>query len=135
MSRLSPPSSYFCGGAADVSKLTNVIYVSATLGTGSASCGASLTHQCQTIPTGISRCSGTNCNVLVDYNTYSPTATITLADGVSVYGGCLSQMPPDPTYFSLINAPPGGVPGVTATNTLTPTLFQGFTILGSDTTA
>src|SRR5688500_7610409 len=72
---------YLCG-AFDPTELTNVVYVSATEGKDSRTCGASLLKQCKSIAQGISNCNKPNCAVLVAYDRYSLPTTVNLRTGV-----------------------------------------------------
>jgi len=118
-------------GSADVSHLQNRIYVSAQ-GVDNSSCGASESTTCKTIAQGVQRCSGAACGVLVAYGEYAQTQTLSLRDGVSVYGGCLPASQSNPSYVSIITAAPGGLPAVSADKITSATTVQGFQLSASD---
>jgi len=121
-------------GRANLSGLSTQIYV-ATNGSDSGSCGTSLANACATIQTGISRCSGQNCGVLVMYGQYTLASPLTLSDGVNVYGGCLAGQS-EPLAQTLVKAPAGGQPAVVAGGIGTAGLIlQGFRFEGSAATA
>ena len=118
-----------CGNA-DLSPLASRIYV-APNGTDNATCGTAVGTPCQTIATGIQRCSSAGCGVLVAWGEYPQTATLHLQNGVNVYGGCLPASQSNPTSVSVIVAPPGGLPAVSADNISTATIVQGFQLSAS----
>ena len=57
--------------------------------------------------------------------------TVTLRNGVNVYGGCLPKSKAKPDYFSVIHAWHGGVPAVSASGITVDTILQGFQIAAS----
>ena len=118
-------------GRADLSVLTSRIYVSPS-GTDGESCGTSYEQSCQTVAKGIERCSGAGCGVLVEWAEYQAQATLRLRDGVSLYGGCLPASLARPDFFSVIYAPPGGQPAVSADAiNAAETVLQGFQLAAS----
>lgn len=116
----------------DLSSLSSVVYVSSNGGQDSASCGQSANTPCLTIGRGLAQCTGANCGVLVAYGQYSLTSTIALASGKSIYGGCVAGTAASGNN-SMVNAPPGGVPAISA-NGVTAARVQGLSIFGSDVT-
>lgn len=130
-SKAAPGDENIACGNANLSGLTSRIYVSASNGTDNDGCGASYSAPCKTIAYGISRCGGSGCGVLVGYDEYAPDATIALRDGVNVYGGCLPQSQAKPEYFSVITAPSGGLPAVSATSINSGAILQGFQVNAS----
>jgi hypothetical protein len=119
-------------GRADLSGLTSRIYVSPN-GSDSDTCGASFVQSCQTIAKGIERCAGLGCGLLVEWAEYRTAATLRLRDGVNVYGGCLPASAAKPDFFSVVHAPPGGQPAVSADSiNASETILQGFQLAGSE---
>jgi uncharacterized protein YjbI with pentapeptide repeats len=118
-------------GDADLSHLTSRIYVSAD-GEDSELCGTSFALPCRTIARGIERCDGNGCGVLVSWDEYPLTSSISLRDGVDVYGGCLPAVQAAPAYFSVVLAPAEGKPAMEARDLSTPTVVQGFQLNGSN---
>jgi Pentapeptide repeats (8 copies) len=118
-----------CGNA-DLSPLASRVYV-APNGTDNATCGASVGAPCQTIRTGILRCSGSGCGVLVAWGEYPQTAPVVVHNGVNMYGGCLPASQATPTSVSVIMAPPGDMPAMLAINISTATILQGFQLSAS----
>ena len=121
--------SWSCGSA-DLSALKSRIYV-ATQGSDSDSCGATPATACKTIAHGLERCSPSGCGVLVQWGEYSPAGSLALREGVDLYGGCLPHSQSRPDYFSVILAPAGGQPAVTASGINAATRLQGFQLVGS----
>ncbi|WP_006748204.1 pentapeptide repeat-containing protein [Thioalkalivibrio paradoxus] len=117
-------------GKADLSQLTSRIYVS-TVGTDGADCGTTPAGACRTIDRGLERCGPSGCGVLVQWGEYSPAESVALREGVDVYGGCLPESQSHPDYFSVIQAPAGGKPAVTASGVNAATRMQGFQLVGS----
>ena len=120
-------------GSANLSALSSRIYVSPD-GKDSDSCGVSLTQACQTIAQGINRCSASGCGVLVEWAQYNLTTSLQLRNGVNVYGGCLASSQPQAGLASIINAPNGGQAAVQANQITTPTILQGFKLIGTPAT-
>lgn len=124
-------TSWSCGDA-DLSGLRSKRYVSPQ-GNDDESC-LDIASACKTIQKGIDSCGDDeSCGVLVRYGLYPLTKTIQLTDGVSVYGSCL----PDGTvhsYRSVLQAPPGGTPALSAPKVTSPTILHGLNVLGSDAT-
>lgn len=117
-------------GKADLTKLQSRIFVAPTGSDGDA-CGT-VDSPCATIGKGISRCTGTAaCGVLVQWGTYHPPATIALAAGINVYGGCTGASGADVTQ-STVYAPAGGEPAMSVTDPRAGQVLQGFKLLGSD---
>ena len=129
---LGSPQQPACG-AANLSGLTSRIYV-APGGSDSPACGRSTTSACASIQQGIDNCPAAGCGVLVRHGQYKTTATITLRDGVSVYGSChFSGVPTaDPAaanYRTLIVAnPPPGAPAISGESINTPTVVSGLAV-------
>lgn len=119
-------------GSADLSGLKSRIYV-ATKGTDSDTCGDSPTAACASIAKGLARCSGKSaCGVLTLYGEYTLQNSVALVPGVNLYGGCLSDQAPQPGLQSLLTAPPGGAPAITAIGIgANATVLQGFRLLGT----
>ena len=120
-------------GTANLSGLTSRIYV-APGGSDSPACGRSTTSACASIQQGIDNCPAAGCGVLVRHGQYKTTATITLRDGVSVYGrfhssGVPTADPAAANYRTLIvaNPPPGG-PAVSGESINTPTVVSGLAV-------
>ncbi|MGR9036830.1 MAG: pentapeptide repeat-containing protein [Gammaproteobacteria bacterium] len=128
VSQIAATDTIACG-AADLSSVTSRIFVSPN-GTDSDSCGASVANACKTIAKGIARCSGSGCGVLVEWAQYNLTASLQLRNGVNVYGGCIFSGQPQPGLASVINAPGGGQAAVQASQISSPTIFQGFKLIG-----
>lgn len=105
-----------------------LIYVAPT-GQDNAACGLSASSPCQTLGQGLAQCTGSSCAVLAYYGVYSPTSSVALASNRSLYGGCLAGTAAD-TNFSIVNAPPGGVPAIIADG-VTGSTLQGLSIVGS----
>ncbi|MDD5633128.1 MAG: pentapeptide repeat-containing protein, partial [Methylococcales bacterium] len=120
-----------CGGA-NLSSLTSRIYVSPS-GADRNDCGASIDQACQTIAKGIARCPASGCGVLVEWAQYNQTDTLLLRNGVNVYGGCLTTGQSKAGLASVINAPGGGKAAVQASQINSPTVFQGFKVIGTTT--
>ena len=120
-----------CGNA-DLSGLQNRVYVSVQ-GADSSTCGTTPSSACATIAQGIAQCGGkTACGVLTLYGEYSLQSTVALVQGVSVYGGCLVGQASQPGQQSLVTAPLGGSPAITATGIgTTTTVLQGFRLQGT----
>lgn len=118
-------------GRADLSLLTSRIYVD-PFGTDDDSCGATPDTACRTIPYGIAHCAAAGCGVLVSWSEYSNSRTVNLRSGVHVYGGCLPKSQANPRYYSVILAPAGGEPAITAAVINENTLLQGFQLAASD---
>jgi hypothetical protein len=112
----------------DVTQLDEVVYVSPS-GTDGSTCGGSASSPCQTLSTGLARCSGSTCSVLAYWGTYSLSSSVALVTGASIYGGCLTSTP-ESTYTSLINAPAGGVPAFVA-NGVSSAQLQGLSVVGT----
>ncbi|MEO1411698.1 MAG: pentapeptide repeat-containing protein [Bacteroidota bacterium] len=55
-------------------------------GSDTPSCGT-LAAPCQTIPYALERCSGSNCQVQLEFGQYQLTSSLTLRDGASIIGG------------------------------------------------
>lgn len=118
-----------CAGA-DVSSLKSIVYVSSK-GADVAGCGVATVSPCQTIERGITNCAAAGCVVLVRHGLYKTNATITLRDGVSVYGSCRFDGEPDRSYRTTIDAnPTPGTPALAATSVKTPTVVRGLVVLG-----
>ncbi|CAN3993194.1 pentapeptide repeat-containing protein [Methylocystis bryophila] len=116
-----------CNG--DVSKLTNVTYVT-TAGNDGAGCGKTYAGACLTIGRGIQNCSGASCAVLVGFGQYQQNSTLSItAAGISVYGGCVPEG--SGAYYSEILGPSSGVPAVSVGNNSGSVLFQGFKVVGT----
>ena len=123
-----------CGGA-DLSGVNSSISVS-TLGQDGPGCGISWATACATISQGIANCN-VPCAVLVRHGRYKskPNETIALRDGVSVYGGCSLNEPPN-DFRTVIEANPApGAPAISATNINSPTLVYGIVVVGKNETA
>ncbi len=121
-------------GPADLSELTKKVYVTSK-GTDAAGCGTTAGNACKTIQQGIKECNGAGCGVLVRHGKYELQSTIELASGVSLYGSCefeVDAATPLTRYRSVILAPPGGLPAISATGINTKTVLHGFNVLGSD---
>jgi len=130
--RDTPPVA--CGGV-NVAGLARVVYVSPA-GSDGAGCGATPASACATIQQGINSCSGTGCGVLVRYGRYRTTATINLANGVNVYGGCVFTSTANPNYRTVIDASPApGTPALAATSIASATTVNGLVVIGKDETA
>lgn len=101
-------------------------------------CGGSTSAACKSIEQGIKLCAASSCaGVLVRHGLYPTDATITLKDGISVYGGCRFDGEPDKMYRSTIHvtASLAGMPAIVANGIDTPTLIHGLVVVGSDETA
>ena len=120
-------------GEADLSGLTSLVYVS-TLGTDSESCGATPTAACKTVARGIANCAGGGCGVLLRFGLYPLNTTVALAEGVSLYGGCVFDGDPSHRYRTVLQASPDGIPALSATGIDTATTLYGVVVLGSDAT-
>ena len=129
-------------GTADLSALSSRIYVSPK-GSDTNSCGSSTASACLTLQQGIERCGGPGCGVLVRYGRYPTTTTISLKDGVNVYGGCVFSDSPPPdsaaaaNYRTEIDASPAvaGSAAISATAINAPTLLHGIVVLAKEETA
>ena len=124
----------FCG-AADLAALKNKIYVSPG-GKDGSSCGRTAAQPCASIQRGIDNCNGAGCGVLVRYGRYRTTETITLKNGVSVYGSCRFDAPgTDPVaanYRTLIEAMPvPGTPAMIGESINAPTVVSGLAIVSA----
>ncbi len=124
-----------CGNA-NLSNLQSRIYVSKS-GTDGPSCGTSVANACAAIGHAITRCYGTAaCGVLVMYGEYTPASTIVLADGINVYGGCVAGQAGGAALQSLVTAPPGGQPAMSAAGIGSRgAVVQGFRLQGTKGTA
>jgi hypothetical protein len=124
--------SWVCSGV-DVSTLKNRVHVSSQV-TSELSCG-SPTQTC-TIQQGIDRCSELGCDgVLVRHGLYAPAdpLTITLRDGVNVYGGCRPGDEADRGYRTTIRASPKpGDPAIDASGIVKPTRIHGLVVVVDD---
>jgi hypothetical protein len=123
---LSAEARYFCGSR-DTADLTNVRYVSPQ-GKDGEGCGAAPATPCATIAAGIASCKGAGCAVLVAFGEYPLAATLVLADGISLYGGCEERVQPEPRRVSLIRGAPQTV-AVLARDIAAPTVFQAFAVI------
>ncbi len=127
-------------GTADVSGLNSAIYV-APDGSDSTSCGRTAASPCASIHQGIDNCTRRGCGVLVRHGLYKTTATITLKDGVSVYGSCHFNGAPVANsaaarYRTVIEAAPApGSPALNGDGINQPTIVSGLVIVGKDETA
>jgi hypothetical protein len=122
-------------GAALLSGVTTPIYVSPN-GNDTPSCGGAPADACASIQHGIGRCGVSGCGVLVRYGLYKTTATITLRDGVSVYGSCVFDKAGDARYRTVVQATPAsGMPAISANAISTPTTVYGLVVIGKDETA
>ncbi|MDY7091626.1 MAG: pentapeptide repeat-containing protein, partial [Acidobacteriota bacterium] len=117
-------------GDADLSHLTSRVYVAAT-GTDGTTCGTSWSAPCRSIAKGIERCATAGCGVLVAYDEYNLAVTVELRSGIDLYGGCLPEAQANPSYFSAVIGPPGGVPVVKARGLSVDTVVQGFQLNAS----
>jgi uncharacterized protein YjbI with pentapeptide repeats len=118
-------------GSASMSGLQTRIYVS-TSGSDGSDCGDTVAKACASIAAGISRCSGKGaCGVLVMHGQYKLSATIALADGVNVYGGCVATPVANAVIQSLVIAPPNGQPAMSASRLTKETVLQGFRLEGT----
>lgn len=123
-----------CGNI-DLSKVARPVYVSPK-GNDATGCGAAPASACASIQTGIDACSGAGCAVLVRYGSYRTTATITLKDGVSVYGGCTFGSATNPNDRTLIDAnPTDGGPAIRADTINAPTRIERLAVIAKDETA
>lgn len=126
-------------GTADLSKLNFAIYV-APGGSDSTSCGRTAALPCASIHRGIENCTKAGCGVLVRYGRYPTTATISLKDGVSVYGSCHFNGAPVANsaaarYRTVIEAAPApGSPAMNGDGINQPTIVSGLVIVGKDET-
>ncbi|AMB88168.1 hypothetical protein AWM79_23980 [Pseudomonas agarici] len=117
-------------GSSDLSQLTSAVYVTPA-GTDSDSCGASLEAACATIEQALGNCQASGCGVLVGYGEYQQTTSLTVRDGVSLYGGCVRTGQASDGLRSLIKAPPNGVSAITAINIKSATQIENFKIFAS----
>jgi hypothetical protein len=116
-------------GKADLSGLKAMMFVATPTGSDGPSCGDA-SAPCATIQKGIDRCAGVAaCGVIVLWGHYKPAATVQLADGVNVYG-CTTQ-PGSDALQVLVEAPPNGVPAMSAKGLPNGVIVQGFKIVGS----
>jgi uncharacterized protein YjbI with pentapeptide repeats len=127
------PDGIACGSS-DVSNLGTAFYVS-TQGSDTATCGATPASACQTLAHGIARCAGNACNLLVMYDEFALASTLALntssvPKGAHLYGGCLPVSQADPSYRTVLNAPPGGLPVVSVEN-VGGIVMENFKLLGS----
>ena len=123
-------------GAADLSKLTQRIFVSADNGSDTAGCGQSTATACKTIAQGIANCAPTGCGVLVRHGLYATEATLALRDAVGLYGSCRFDGEADSGYRTTILANPApGTPAIAAVGISAPTVVQGLVVIGKDETA
>lgn len=120
----------FSCGSADLGQLTSAVYVTPA-GSDSNTCGSTVATACKTIAQGLSNCPASGCGVLVGYGQYPLAASLALREGVNVYGGCMAPEQPGTNLLSLIQAPPGGVPAVSANGLSAATLLQNFKVLAS----
>jgi hypothetical protein len=115
------------------------IYV-APYGKDSASCGRTAELPCASIQRGIDNCTQAGCGVLVRHGLYRTTATISLKDGVSIFGSCSFDGAPDENstaakYRTVIEATPApGSPALNADGINRPTVVAGLVIVGKDET-
>ena len=120
-------------GEADLESLRTRVMVS-TSGSDAASCGSTPANACQTIATGLSRCSGTACGVLVRHGRYPTSATLVLRDGMHLIGSC--RFPGDAAtkpYRTVIDArPTDGGPAVRATGITAATRVEGLVVAAGD---
>lgn len=121
-------SSASCGGVAITA--AQIVYVAST-GTDGAACGATSAAPCLTIAGGISSCTGA-CAVMVAYGTYALTSTLVMKSNVNLYGGCIFGTSGDASYVSLVTAPSGGAPALTADQITPAFTIQGFAFQGTD---
>ena len=100
-------------------------------GTDSASCGGSTQNACQSIARGMARCKavGTPCSVLIAYGKYGLKKSLAMINGVSLIGGYVNGKPS--SYQSMVSAPAGGVPVITAGTGVTASL-KNLILVGSE---
>ena len=120
-------------GHANLSNLQSRIYVSLS-GADGPSCGTSVDKACKAIDYGIRRCYGApSCGVLVMYGQYTPTSPIVLADGINVYGGCVTGQAAEDSSQSLVTAPPNGQPAMIGYGIGSRgAILQGFRLMGTE---
>jgi hypothetical protein len=120
-----------CGSQSIPPQVTNRTYVSLG-GTDSESCGSNAGSPCKTVQKGIgqaqSRCAGKSCLVLVHYGLDRPAASVVLADGVDLYGGCVFSDEVDQGYRTVLM----GNPAIEADGIKTPTTIATFQIVATD---
>lgn len=82
------------------------------------------------------RARGAGCGVLVRHGLYRTQATITLKDGVSVYGGCLFDDETDHRYRTMIDASPtAGAPAISGHAIGSSTTVHGLVVIREDAVA
>ena len=124
-------------GTANLSALNSAIYV-APGGSDSTSCGRTAALPCASIHQGIDNCARAGCGVLVRYGRYKTTATISLKDGVSIYGSCHFNGAPVANsaaarYRTVIEAAPAaGSPALNGDAINLPTVVSDLVIVGKD---
>ncbi len=127
----------YCAG--DTSVVKTAIYV-APYGTDSASCGRTAELPCASIQRGIDNCTQAGCGLLVRHGLYRTTATISLKDGVSIFGSCSFNGAPDENsaaarYRTVIEASPApGSPALNGDGINRPTFVWNLVIVGKDET-
>lgn len=86
---------------------------------------------CKSVARGLENCAPSGCGVLVAYGQYPQTVPLALRSGVNVYGGCVAPPQSSTELLSLIQAPPGGAPAVSASGISTTTSVQNLKILAT----
>jgi hypothetical protein len=127
------PEGIACGNS-DVSQLAPIIYVS-NQGNDVANCGTKPANSCKTVAYGVSRCGASGCNVLVMFDEYQLSTTLTLSSasmpkGGRLYGGCLPEGQAGPDYRSVLLAPAGGMSAVSV-DKITAVDMENFKLVGS----
>jgi hypothetical protein len=114
-----------------------MVYVS-TQGTDGPSCGAS-GAPCKTIQQGVAQCSAPGCGVVVRFGLYKTAEAaaplpdrIVVKDGVSIFGSCRFEGDADGKYWTVVQAPDDGEPGLTASGINSATVVQGLFVKASD---
>ncbi len=115
----------------------NSIYVSNNSGVDNSTCGTLNSH-CKTITQGITNCTGSVCNVLVEYGQYTTptTGSVNLKTGTNIFGGFYNGQPT--AYQSVItlntSATDGTHPTIWGNNVGGTIIIANFIINGTQTT-
>jgi hypothetical protein len=118
-------------GQADLSKLAALVYVTPDGADGPA-CG-SASAPCASLQQGLQNCAPSGCGVLLRWGLYPVAATVSLRNGVNVYGGCSFDGSGPTSYRTVLQGSQApGTPVLSAAGITAPTLIYGLVVVGRD---
>jgi len=128
----NPPSPVHCA-ATSFGTPASWVYVRPDAGNHKP-CGSTWEGACSDIPSAVEACAGGHtCAVLVTPGRYKLQHSLTLPDGVHLYGGCVSGAILSAGAEAELIAPDGGFPAIVLDRTVQPyTGIDGFYLAGTD---